>query len=482
MSKKPIFLLFALSLFGFQLSGQEVWDLEKCILHARKNSLDVRSAEINIKVAEETEKANKMARLPNLNFNSDGQFNFGRRIDFTTNEFTNARLFNNSMSVSSTMPLYQGGRINNSIKQSKYSTAAARASADEISNNISLQVANAYLQILFSDEQLLNARKTLEQSQQQLSQTDRLIQAGTLPVGDRLPILATIAQNEQTIIIQENNLEINYLTLKNLLMLEPDFDLRIKKPQVSVEAYEQATISQFGETYKMALQSQPQIRAGDMRLRAAEMQVEVTKAAMRPSLNLFAGMSSNHSSANSDFSQPDETNASIVPDRTVNVLVDGQASTLTTFRTDGVTFPRLSYGTQLSDNLGQWAGISLNVPIFNRGQNSFAMERDRLNVISTEVQNQQIRQQLKADVQNAIAQAKSAKRALVAARKSVEALDLTYQNAQRRFDLGAINSFELTTAKNNYDQSQVDLIVAKYDYLFRLKIVDFYMGTPMRLD
>ncbi|MEM9918502.1 MAG: TolC family protein [Bacteroidota bacterium] len=484
MSKKSSLLLAFLTILCFQLQSQEVWSLQRCIEHAQKNSLDVLGSEVDIRVAEQAEKSSKMARLPNLNFSSTGRFNFGRSIDFTTNTFANIRSFNNSLSLDTDVPLYRGGAIHYGVKQSGYDLAASKASAQEIANNLALQVANAYLQVLFAEEQLLNAQKNRELTQEQLDQTDRLIKAGTLPFGDRLAIVAQLAQNEQLIIAQENNIEINYLTLKNLMQLEPDFNLRIEKPEMAIEKYEEATIAKLGEVYGLALQSQPQVRAGEMRLRSAEIGVDIAKSALKPNLTLFGGLSTNFSSLGEDLTaEPDLSDVTFALGNPQFVEIDGEAAQVAFLeRMGSPVFPQASYGMQLSDNFGQGVGVSLNIPIFNRGQTNLNIERARLNVISSEIQNNQIRQQLKADIQNAIAQAKSAKRTLIASRKSVEANELAYDNAQKRFDLGAINSFELTTARNNLDRAKVDLIVAKYDYLFRLKIVDFYMGKQIELN
>ncbi len=146
------------------------------------------------------------------------------------------------------------------------------------------------------------------------------------------------------------------------------------------------------------------------------------------------------------------------------------------------SFSRKSFWDQISENFGQSIGVSLSVPIYNNHQNRISMERARLGVINAELNNRQMRQQLKSDIQRAIADARAAKLSLAAAEKSLEAATVAFNNADRRFDLGAINSLEYVTARNNMDRAQTDLTRARYQYLFNLKTVEFYQGKPLRLD
>ncbi len=435
------FLGLILLTFNISVSAQEIWSLEKCVRHSQQNSLSIKQSAIAIQNAKLTEQGHVKSRLPNLNGGFSVGMNSGRSIDPITNSFTTNATGSNGISLSSGLLLYNGGRIKNSIKQAQYDIAAAEANAQQTSYDLALNVAAAYLNILLSEEQLENSNKRIAQSRNQLDQIDKLIKAGSRPKNDRLDILATIALDEQDIVNKENAIEIAYLNLKQLLLLEPDYDLKIDKPEIPIP--DAATLDyQLSEVYSTAVQQQPAIKAGDMNLKSAEIGVDIAKAGARPSVNLSAA-------ANTVYS--------------TRPLI-----------------PEDPYFNQLSRNFRQNFGANVSIPIYNNHRTRINVERAELNILQTQLNNQQVRQRLKSDIQTAIANAKAAGKTLEASQQTVEARSIAYENTQKRFDLGAINSFELTTSKNNLDQAQVNLIVAKYDYLFKLKIVDYYMGNEMK--
>lgn len=479
-------LLFAILLCFSTLATihAQAWSLEKCINHAQQNSLTMKQAEIGVENTRLTQKLNKMERMPALNADVSGGYAFGRTINPTTNTFQNISRGTNGFSLGANYIVYNGGRIHNNVKQSEFDVAAQRAETEDIANSIALNVAAAYINILFSEEQLQNANKRLQQTQEQLQQTDRLIQAGSLPENERLQILAQIAQDEQQVITQENSVEINYLNLKNLLLLEPDFELEIVNPgDLPIPADAAPELFKTNDIYNIALQNQPIIRAGELRIQSAGLGVDIAKAGKLPSVSLFGNVRTDFATGITDFSDPNIDNVTTVLGDPIlyNSPDLGGDVVLSRYEISGVTFPDRKYTDQLSDNFGQSVGVSVNIPIYNRHRNNISIERARLNIINSEVALEQSKQQLKADVQRAIADAKAAKKQLEAAQKSVDALEAAYQNTQKRFDLGAANTFEFTSAKNQVDLSKVDLTIAKFDYLYKLKIVDFYQGKKITL-
>ena len=340
--------------------------------------------------------------------------------------------------------IYNGGAITNTIKRSQHDLVAAREDANTQFQNIALQMASAYLNILLAKEQVTIAQRAIDQTQEQLTIIDKRIDAGTIPKVDRLDILAQIARNEQTLIQAENSVEINYLTLKNILELEPDYDLEIIMPENLMEVQENVDVMNLSTVFNQAMNTQASIKASEARMKSAELGVPIAKADLLPSAVLFAGMDSRYA------------NPSL--------------------------FPADPYFTQLDDNFGQNIGIQINIPIYNRHQTSINIERARLDIINAEVQNKQAKQQLKADVQTAIANARAARLELAASQRSSEAAKAAFDNAQKSYDLGVINTLELTTAKTNLDTAELNVARAKYDYIFRLKIIDFYMGKDLNLN
>jgi len=472
-----ITLLLFFSLFSFTLAhSQATWSLERCIEYAQDNNLSTRQAEYNVKGAELTQKLNQYSRMPNLNGNASAGYQFGRTIDPTTNTFNNQRIGFNSFRVNANLTVYNGNLINNQVAQSKLDVRAARLEADATVNNTALNIAAAYLNILLSEEQLANAEKQLELSQEQLEQTDKLIRAGSLPPNDRLDFLSQIALNEQAIIEAQNAVTIGYLNLKQLMELDPNEALSIVRPG-AIEIPEDANPANYRleEVYTTALQTQPQIRAADLRLESSQLNENIARSGFMPQLSIFASMSTNYSSV----AQSPVFETVRIPQ---TVFINGDPVQFEIEDDVPVEFQNVSYSDQINENFGQTIGVSLNVPIYSNHRNRIQMDRARLGVLNQQVTNRQQRQQLKTDVQRAIADARAAQESLNAAQRSVEASQAAFDNAEKRFNLGAINTLEYTTARNNLDRAQVDLIRAKYQYLFNLKTVDFYMGRQISLD
>jgi outer membrane protein len=237
---------------------------------------------------------------------------------------------------------------------------------------------------------------------------------------------------------------LEYLTLKQLLELDPDAAFKIDKPNIKIPTENGVEGLTLRAVYQQAYSRQPQIKAGEMRLKSAEMQADIERVSLRPTLNWFGGVSTNYSN------------------------VKG--------------FTNDSYLKQINTNLGQNLGVSLNLPIYDKGVTRIAVERARIGVMRQQLDNQRLTQQLKADIQNALASAKAAKKQWEASEKTFIAAQAAFDNADKKFAVGSANTFELTTARNNMDTAERDVIIAKYDYLFRLKIVDFYQGRKITLN
>lgn len=481
-SVKLILTLAILTAGALGLSAQNTWSLERCIQYAQQNSLTVKQAEYAVEDALLQEKSAKSQRYPSLNASGTFGVQAGRTIDPTTNDFVNQSVSFNSYGLNANLTLFDGFRIKNSIEQSNLSVQAARKDAESTNNDLALSIASAYLQILLAEEQAVNARRQLAQAEEQLAQTDKLIRAGVLPQNDRLDILAQKALNEQTIVQAENNTEAAYLQLKQLLELEPNKEITVEKPTVVVPDNADPEAYNLTAVYSQALNNQPQIEAGELRMQSTALGVDVAKAGLYPSLSLFGGLNSNWSSAARDFNNPILGELMISEGPAVPVLINGEPATLAepVFDQD-VDFPKLGYGAQLNQNFGQNIGLSLRVPIYNNNSNRINIERAQLAIRNQEVINNQVKQRLKADIQAAIANARAAKKSYEATQRANEAAQASFNNAEKRFTLGAINTFEFSTAKANLDRSEIDLITAKYQYLFNLKVVDFYLGKQLTL-
>ena len=391
------------------------------------------------------------------------------------------------MGLSVGATLYSGGRINNTIKQGKIDVQVAEKDAEATFNEIALSIANSYLSILMSEEQLENANRRVKLSQGQLGQTDKLIAAGSLPVNDRLDVLAQIATDEQSAIQSKNAIDLNYLTLKQLMQLDPATDFKIERPAFSIPPDANPTATTFNDVYQKAVTTQPQIMSGELQVKSAEVGVDIAKSGFYPTLSIFGGLDSRWSDASKLFT-PEFYTERITQPYYVNTdeLGLGLGERVVNIGTDipGVNFIPKSYPyfDQIKDNFGQNVGLDLRIPIYSLGINDINVQRAQVGILSAQVASGVQKQQLKNDVQQSIASARAAQLTLEASQRAADASKVAFENAENRFNLGTINNLQLLTARNTYDIAQTNLTVAKYDYLFRLKILDFYLGNEIKLN
>jgi outer membrane protein len=478
---KKILTIGLIALNGFAF-GQETWSLEKCVSYAQENSRLVKQSQVGVSNAKLSQKLADFDRYPSVSAGSNLGLNFGRSVNPSTYAFENRSTNFQSWSLNASVILYNGGRLNNAVRQSELDIKASQADLENSASTIALQVAQAYLQILLFDEQLENARKRIQTTQSQLDRTERQIKAGQIAPNAKYDLMAQVARDEQQIVTASNNVELSYLNLKNLLELSPEKDIKIEKPSVVAPKDANPENFMFKAVYAQALGNQPQIKAGEYRIKSAEVGVKMAEALLLPSLSASAGVSTNYSSTIQDFKQPDLTGAKLVLDKNITpVKIDGRDANFQNYNLEGVTFPKTPYFSQLDNNLGQGIGLNLQIPIFDGFSRKIGIQRQKLNVENQTLALNAQKQQLKTDVQNAIASARAAKKQFEASTKTFEAQRAAYDAADKRLASGSGNSFELTQAKNNLDTAERDVTVAKYDYLFRLKIVEFYEGKKLTL-
>lgn len=470
-------LFAAAFLLTAALSAQETWSLQRCIEYAKDNNITIKQAQASVRLAALSQEQAKASRLPNVSASANLGKQYGRTIDPTTNQFSTVGVGFNSIDLNAGMNLFSGGQINHSIKQAGWDLKAAAADAEQLGNNLGLQIAASYLNILLGEEQLDNAKRRIDQVKEQLNTTQKLIDAGSVPAGDKYNVLAQVAKAEQAEVQARNSVELAYLSLKQLLQLEPDFAMQIERPEVPVPADANPDALTLVPVYETATGTQASIRSAEFRVGSAKEGVAIAKSAYYPTLSAFANLSSNYSSQFKDYK-----NGTYQRTDTINTsfIIQGQEVTIGQFY-DVYKYPALSYLKQLDQNFGQGFGVSLRIPIYQNGRTRLTVERARLSVLTAEMQQVQAQQTLKNDIQTAIANARAARLNLEAAQKSFEANDIAYQNTTKRHALGTINTLDLSTARNNRDIAENDLTVAKYDYIFKLKILDFYLGKPLTL-
>jgi len=454
------------------LQAQEVWGLEKCINYAIQKSLQVEGSLISLKNTEIDATTARHGRYPNLSANTNVGWNFGRTIDPTRNEFITETFFNNGFGLNSNVVLFNGNRINNTISQSQINNQAALKELEQVRRDIALNVATLYLNILFAKENLQNAQNQFVQTNDQLSLLNKQISVGNRPENDRLDLEAQIAANEQSIIESQNNLTINLLNLKQLLRLDPDFNLDVTAPS-NLEFDTDPELLTFAEVYASALNNQAGIAASELRLKSAALGVKMAESELMPTIGAGVSARTNYSNKGVTVNGFNEEIFN------QDIIFNGQTATIG-FKQQVPVLVKTPYFDQVSDNLSYAVGFSMNIPIYNNNLARAGVQKAKLNTQQADLNYVQLKESLKITVGQSLADAKAAKSRYQASTKTLQAQTNLYNNAVKRFDIGNLNAFELTRLKTQMETSTVNQLIAKYDYLFRTKVLDFYLGRAIK--
>lgn len=434
--------------------AQDEWTLERCIGYALENNIQIKQSALQQESAR-LDKTQSLAQLfPNLNASTGFNMNFGRSIDPGTNSFVTEQVNSNNYRLGSSVTLFNGLRLLNTFKQSQLDLLAAEYDLQGLSNDVSMNIASGFMQVMFNEELLMVAQEQVDVTAEQLERTQKLVDAGSLPAGNLYDVQAQLASNELQVINAENALSASLLTLKQMLNLDASTQFRIKRPETGLplEGLENRTV---GTVYDHALNNWPQIKAREQRLESARKGEQIAFATYTPTLGASGSVSTLFSSAYK------------------NRYFDSQGNFVE---------EDIAYGDQLDQNLSQNVGFSLSIPIFNGLQSRTTVKKARLSRINAELQLKDQKNQLYASVQQAYNDANAAKRQFDASEKSVRATEQAFQYAEQRYEVGMMNSLEFNTAANNLTRAKSELLRSKYDYIFKMKVLDFYQGKPLTFD
>lgn len=468
---------------SFLSFGQESWSLEKCIEYALENNLSIKTNALNIKTNQEALTLAEHARYPNLNFSASHNYSWGRSIDPFSNTPITQRIQSNNFGLSGNATIYNGMRLTNSIKQSALNIQASEADLESTKNFIVLSLSTAYMNILFGIENLANAQRQVKSLDVQIERTQKLVDAGVLPKNNLLDLQSQKATNELQAVQAENALAIAKLNLKQILQLPADGDFQIVIPAVS-DPNTATALAQPASIYSMAESTQPQVKNADLQAESAELGIEIAKANYKPTLSIGYSMNTGYSSAQKELFLG-YSNTVIETSNTAFVQDGSTILPLQVVVQDTDSDPivqKFGFGRQLDESVRGFAGLTLSVPIYNRNQVKNAVanatiqrERARLNA-------QTVRNDLRQTIEQAYQDALAAGKTYESNKKQVEALEETFRMTQERFNLGVSNITDFNVAQNNLNVAKSNLIRAKYDYILKSKVLDFYMGKGITLE
>lgn len=446
--KKHFLSLLLFSGIALKVLAQQdasVYDLQNAVSVALENNLSLKRSQLNQLITESNLLQNRGQRLPTLSTGSSAGFRWGRSINPVTNLFQTSRIGNINLSASSNATIYGGGRINNSINQSLSDLEAGEYTLEAARNDISLNIINLFINVVFNREQVKIAENQLLSTNDQLDRTSKLVAAGALPYSDQLDLQAQNATNRAEVINAKNNLRISKLNLSQAMQIPFSEDFDVLEPAFEVNELLIATESP-SKIYEVALGIMPEIKAAAANVESADYGVKIAKGAFMPTFGLGANVFSNYVDQVFGFGD------------------------------------RLSFGKQIDNNLSQSGNLQLSIPLFSQFNNKAGLQRARVQRQLAEISAQEAKNKLRQDIESAFNSAIAAEQSYEASLLRVSSLQESFRISQQRFDIGAINSVDFQIAQNNLFNAQAELLNSKYTYIFSVKVLDFYLGNPINLN
>ena len=473
-----LFVLGMLSAFGLQAQTQPeskssngTWSIQKCIDYAIEHNIDIKQSALTIKTNEYNVQQSKLSRYPSVNASANQGLNFGRSINPTTNQFIDTRTITNNFSLDASVTLYNGGKLQNTVKRDLQTIEISKLDLKASTNTVSLNIATSYLDVLLNQELLNAAKKQVASTKTQLDRTEKLLKAGSVAENEVINLRSTLANDELQVVNAENNVNLSTLRLRQLMNLPTEESFQIE--QIGVEnLVAQPHNETPSQIFDIAKASQPSIKSAELSVMNSNVVIDIAKADRYPTLILGAGINTRYSDAGRLFPETGE-----VVNRPIG-FVTGTNAVVT--RPVNVTEEKnYAFTKQLSDNLSQYVSLRLSIPIFNGGQVKRNVATSIIQKRQAELTVQNRKNQLRQDIEQAYSFAKASHNTFDARKKLLESRQLAFDIAQKRFNAGAMNSVDFNIAKIDRDTAQSDMIRAKYDYLFRTEVLNFYMDKPL---
>ena len=427
-----MFFLTLMSTFS-----QKKWTLKECVNQALEKNLTIQQNKLSLELAKKDVEIAKGNFLPNLNASSGGNLNFGSGFDYVTQNRVATSIFGGSLGLNAGYTVFNGFRNTNTFKQAQLGVASSLLDLQKIENDISLSVVNGYLNILFAKENLNAFEVQYNISKKQLEAVAARFQSGIIAKGDLLNTKSTVATNLQSVIAQENALNIALLNLAQLLQV-PSEGFDIASILVGLPS-SQLLYENSSSVYQKSLNRMPEITSAKLAIENAALNIKISESYFLPSVVASAGLTTNYGYN----------------------LKSG---------------PDIAFFNQLDDNLGYGVGFNLNIPIFNRFQTKNNVEKSKIakEISETRLASEKVR--LKQTIEQAFLDVKSALKTYQAATISLESQNEAFKNAQERYNYGSMTLFDFDLVRTRLVTAQATLIRSKYDYVFKTKVLQFYAG------
>ena len=462
------------SVFG-QLEGTQVWTLQRCLEHALEHNLQLQQAQLGLLRGALAETSAKGAFLPNLNASSSYGVNIGQRIDPFTNQFASDAVASSNYGMSSGLTLFNGFQNHLNLRRARLGLELAQANVDIAQNNLALNLASGYLNVLFQKEFLTIAELNVEATDRQVDRIQKLVNAGAAAESDLFDVLAQQAADQSSVVGAQNGVTLAKLALAQLLQLSAEEADQLDVAPPSDDLLETTMLPLSADAaVAFALNAFPDMKAAELQVTDAHLGLDLAKAARMPrvtgSYSVGSGYSENRQTLVTE---------SITEDVTIET-VEGYLLTTPIVIQDG-EFETMSFQDQLTSNLNQSVFFSLSVPIFNNFGIQTNIDRAEVDVRAAQLAKEQTAQRLTQTVEQAWADARAAQRTFEANDRALEAASLAMSNAEARFEAGAISALEYADARTRLDNARINALRTQYDFVFKTRILDFYLGRPLSL-
>lgn len=446
-----LLVLLGLVVFSINVVAQELWSLEQCIVHAYENNLQIKQSQLDVLSADHDLKQSKLNLIPSFNAGFSHSFGWGRSYDDAQGIYVNDPNQQNLLSINSDLTLFQGLTQINNIKQKHFDYLAKKYDSDKMRNDISLYIAASYLSILFNLELVNNAQRQVDISKEQIDRTEKQVEAGAIARGSLYDILAQGASEEANLISAKNNLMLAYLDLMQLLDLEASEDFDIDKPKLEITGT--PTLLPPEMIYNKALTIMPEIKSAEYRLNSAQKSLSYSKGLHSPRIYASGSYGSNYSDQ-----------IGIIPYQPISE-----------------TNPMKSLDQQWADNRNGGLRIGISIPIFNGYQVSTNVQKNKIYMDAVNLNLEIEKNTLRKNIESAYADAVAAYQTFVARKKSVDSFKESFKYTEEKFDVGMVTSTDYNVSKIQLNNAESDLASSKYDYIFKVKILDFYLGRSLTL-
>ena len=463
----PFLLCFSLQ----KIYAQDVWDLRRSVDYAMAHNITVLQADVQSRIAVLQTKLAKWQLYPTLGFNTQAGYQFGRNIDPTTNQYTTQKVFFQSYGLQAGITLFNFFSIKNNIIATEKDEEAYRLGVGKARNDIALNVAAAYLQYLLSIEQSNIAKVQIDQTAAQLSNTRKLVDAGSMPELNAAQLEAQLATDSSNYVTALGTADQNKIQLIALLNLDESSSFSVATPDVDKIPIPPLSELEPAYVYQLAITTQPLQQSDSLHIVAQEYAVKSARGAMYPTLSAFGQLGSNFGNTYQEpigFQPFSDTIFTHGGDYLVN------SGFFPTYR-------KVPYFRQIANiNFSQGIGLQLNVPILNGRQLRTNYERAQLNVENARLQLRADNLTLQQNIYTAYSNAVTALTKYNATTKAVQTQQYTFDLASKRYDIGILSTIDYITIQTNLFTAKINQVSAKYDYIFKMKVLEFYKGQDVQ--